>query len=152
MRRILPVILLLGWAFPAQADISGNPTVIAGDILIVNGVRMHLHGIDAPEPNQVCVAKGKDYRCGTVAMTALMDLFAGVPVTCRLREARGAGFTYATCEAAGLDLSSNMVHTGWALADRKATKKYVAVEQRAKKAKRGLWRGKFAMPWDWRGR
>tara|TARA_Y100000588_G_scaffold81892_1_gene86206 strand:- start:973 stop:1143 length:171 start_codon:yes stop_codon:yes gene_type:complete len=56
MRRILSVILLLGWAIPAQADISGNPTVIAGDILIVNGVRMHLHGIDAPEPNQVCVA------------------------------------------------------------------------------------------------
>ena len=56
MSRIFPVILLLGWAIPAQADISGNPTVIAGDILIVNGVRKHLHGIDAPEPNQVCVA------------------------------------------------------------------------------------------------
>jgi len=85
-------------------------------------------------------------------MTALMDLVAGVPVTCRLTDARGAGFTYATCEAGGFDLSSNRVHTGWALADRKATKKYMAVEQRAKKAKRGPWRGEFAMPWDWRGR
>ena len=152
MKRVFSAILLLVWAYPAQADISGKPTLVAGDMLIVNGVRLHLHGIDAPEPNQVCVAKGKNYRCGTVAMTALMDLVAGVPVTCRLRDAQASSFTYAYCEASGFDLSSNMVHTGWALADRKTTNKYVAVEQRAKKAKRGLWRGKFAKPWDWRGR
>lgn len=152
MKKIVLAVLYLVWAFPAQADISGMPTVVAGDIMIVNGVRLHLHGIDAPEPNQVCVAKGKNYRCGTVAMTALMDLVAGTPVICRLHENKTDSFTYAYCEAGGFDLSSNMVHTGWALADRRSTDKYVAVEGRAKKAKRGLWRGKFAKPWDWRGR
>ena len=152
MRTFALAILCLIWALPVRADISGTPTVVAGDIMIINGVRLHLHGIDAPGPNQVCVAKGKNYRCGTVAMTALMDLVAGTPVTCRLRDGKSSAFVYASCEAGGFDLSSNMVHTGWALADRGSTNKYVAVEQRAKKAKRGLWRGKFAMPWDWRGR
>lgn len=152
MKRFTLAILFLAWAVPAQADISGQPTVVAGDILIVKGVRLHLHGIDAPEPNQVCVAKGKNYKCGTVAKTALMDLVAGVPVTCKLMKNDTSTFTYAYCEADGFDLSSNMVHTGWALADRKATNKYIEVESRAKKAKRGLWRGKFAMPWEWRGR
>lgn len=152
MKKVSLAILFLLWAFPVHADISGTPTVVAGDIMIVNGVRLHLHGIDAPEPNQVCVAKGRDYRCGTVAMTALMDLVAGTPVTCRLRDTKASSFTYATCEAGGFDLSSNMVHTGWALADRKTTDKYIAVENRAKKARRGLWRGKFALPWVWRGR
>ena len=152
MKKIIFAFLAVIWSLPAQADISGMPTVVAGDIMIVNGVRLHLHGIDAPEPNQVCVAKGKNYRCGTVAMTALMDLVAGTPVICRLRENKTDSFTYAYCEAGGFDLSSNMVHTGWALADRRSTDKYVAVEGRAKKAKRGLWRGKFAKPWDWRGR
>ncbi len=152
MKKVILAVLLLFWIFPARADISGKPTVIAGDIMIVNGVRLHLHGIDAPEPNQVCVAKGKNYRCGTVAMTALMDLVAGTAVTCRLRENKASTFTYAYCEAGGFDLSSNMVHTGWALADRSSTDKYVPVEERAKKAKRGLWRGKFVPPWEWRGR
>jgi endonuclease YncB( thermonuclease family) len=152
MKKIILAVLFLVWSIPAHADISGMPTVVAGDIMIVNGVRIHLHGIDAPEPNQVCVAKGRNYRCGTVAMTALMDLVAGTTVTCRLHDDSVASFTYATCQAGGFDLSSNMVHTGWALADRKSTHKYIAVEGRAKKAKRGLWRGKFAKPWDWRGR
>jgi len=151
MKKVPLTVLLMFWVFPAHADISGTPTVVAGDIMIVNGVRVHLHGIDAPEPNQVCVAKGRNYRCGTVAMTALMDLVAGTPVTCHLRDGKASSFAYATCEAGGFDLSSNMVHTGWALADRKSTDKYVMVENRAKKAKRGLWRGKFALPWDWRG-
>ncbi len=156
MKKTVLAALFLISSMPAYADISGKPTVVAGDILIVNGIRLHLHGIDAPEPNQVCNAKGKSLRCGTVAMTALMDLVAGTPVNCRLKENKGATHTvaykFAYCEAGGFDLSSNMVHTGWALADRNSTDKYVAVEQRARKAKRGLWRGKFAMPWEWRRR
>ncbi|NKB56995.1 MAG: thermonuclease family protein [Alphaproteobacteria bacterium] len=152
MKKLIAVLFLVSSAFPAAAEIMGNPTVIAGDILMVNGVRMHLHGIDAPELDQVCDAKGKTYRCGAIAKTALMDLVLGASVTCRLKESKDAPFAYAYCEAGGFDLSSNMVHTGWALADRAVTKKYVAVEKRAQKAKRGLWRGKFAKPWEWRDR
>lgn len=154
MKKIVSIAFLLALASPAVADIIGKPTVIAGDIMIVDGVRVHLHGIDAPEPNQVCFAKGKNYSCGLVARTALMDLVAGVSVNCRIEDTAGrvAAYRYAYCEAGGFDLSSNMVHTGWALADRASTDKYVAVEQRAKEAKRGLWRGKFAPPWEWRGR
>ncbi len=131
---------------------TGNPLVIAGDILMVNGVRVHLYGIDAPELDQLCSAKGKRYRCGDIAKLALMDLVAGAAVTCRLKEGRRGRQAFAHCEAGGFDLSSNMVHTGWALADRKITKKYVAVERRAEKAKRGLWRGEFSTPWKWRDR
>ena len=153
MKRALFLVLLAGFISPAQAEIMGMPTVIAGDILMVNGVRMHLHGIDAPELDQVCrLAKGKNYRCGAVARTALMDLVAGISVTCRLKKNEDALYAYAYCEAGGYDLSSNMVHTGWALADRATTKKYIPIELRAQKAKRGLWRGEFSTPWEWRKR
>jgi endonuclease YncB( thermonuclease family) len=152
MKNILILLLPLFAAFPALAEIAGVPTVIAGDILMVNGIRMHLHGIDAPELDQVCDAKGKKYQCGAVAKTALMDLVAGVSVKCSLKENNTALHAFAYCEAGGFDLSSNMVHTGWALADRNSSKKYIAVEQRAQKAMRGLWRGKFAPPWVWRKR
>ncbi len=56
----------------------------------------------------------------------------------------------AVCSADGYDLSRNMVYTGWALADRGVTERYVPVEQEAREAKHGLWRGEFVAPWEWR--
>ena len=43
-----------------------------------------------------------------------------------------------------------MVAAGWALADRDATERYVAIEADARKARRGLWKGEFEPPWEWR--
>ncbi len=43
-----------------------------------------------------------------------------------------------------------MVSEGLALAYRKSSKDYVAAEDAAKTAGRGLWRGKFIAPWEWR--
>jgi endonuclease YncB( thermonuclease family) len=43
-----------------------------------------------------------------------------------------------------------MVHAGWALADRRATDRYVAIEAEARNARRGLWKGTFEPPWEWR--
>ena len=45
-----------------------------------------------------------------------------------------------------------MVHTGWALAIHQLGTGYEATEEKAKQAKRGLWRGTFVTPWDWRRR
>jgi len=43
-----------------------------------------------------------------------------------------------------------MVHTGWALAYRQYSTDYVATEDKARKAQRGMWKGKFVPPWEWR--
>jgi endonuclease YncB( thermonuclease family) len=45
-----------------------------------------------------------------------------------------------------------MMHTGWALADRHLSEKYVKIEDKAREANRGLWRGQFIPPWKWRER
>ncbi len=42
------------------------------------------------------------------------------------------------------------MYEGLALAYRKYSKRYVPEEDEAKAAKRGLWAGEFAAPWDWR--
>jgi hypothetical protein len=39
---------------------------------------------------------------------------------------------------------------GWALAYRRYSMDYVAAEDEARKAKRGMWRGTFVKPWEWR--
>ena len=43
-----------------------------------------------------------------------------------------------------------MVLAGWALAYRQYSTDYVDAEAEARKARRGLWRGTFAKPWEWR--
>ena len=51
----------------------------------------------------------------------------------------------------GHALSEGMAYTGWALAERQVSERYLVYEERAQAAGRGLWRGRFVTPWDWRG-
>ncbi len=50
----------------------------------------------------------------------------------------------------GYQLSEGMTYTGWALALRPVSERYVAFEERARTARRGLWKGLFVAPWEWR--
>jgi endonuclease YncB( thermonuclease family) len=43
-----------------------------------------------------------------------------------------------------------MVESGHALAYRQYSRDYVKQEQGARKGKRGVWKGKFVKPWEWR--
>ena len=149
MLRILALVTAVVLAVPAAADdeISGVPRVIDGETLEIGGTRFRLAGIDAPDPRQTCFVRKREYKCGRVAATALMDLVAGVTVRCRPeRDEPGV----ARCRAGGYDLSEGMVHTGWALAMPRDHKRFAAIERRAANARRGLWQGEFVMPWDWK--
>ena len=130
----------------AGAELRGTPRVLAGDLIELQGRRLRLDGIDAPEPGQRCALEARLYDCGEVARTALLDLTAGTEVRCRPLGPGPAGSTMARCTAAGYDLSEGMVYTGWALA---AAERYSAVQEQAQRAKHGLWRGRFVAPWDW---
>lgn len=130
--------------------VTGAPTVIDGETLEVAGRRFRLFGIDAPDLRQTCVIRGRAYNCGRVSRTALMDLVAGVKVTCRPRKSAPGHDTLAICRAGGYDLSAGMVHTGWAMAFPRIGTDYARIERKAAKAKRGLWRGAFVAPWDWK--
>ena len=54
------------------------------------------------------------------------------------------------CYLADMDLNGWLVRQGHALAYRDFSKRYVAAEDEAWKAKRGLWQGQFIKPWQWR--
>ncbi|MDJ0936282.1 MAG: thermonuclease family protein [Kiloniellales bacterium] len=154
-RWICPLLLLAlslgpalaGEATPELETVTGRPEVLAGDLIEIEGRRFRLYAIDAPEPGQRCLLR-KLYDCGAVSRSALLDLTAGIPVTCELLPAEGP--EVARCVAAGYDLSEGMVYTGWALADRAVSEHYIAFEQEARTRNHGLWRGRFVAPWDWR--
>jgi endonuclease YncB( thermonuclease family) len=131
-------------------EVSGPATIIAGDVLEVEGQRIRLAGIDAPEPNQVCRLPHRDYDCGHIAATALMDLTAGATVRCVLHGKADDHAVLGSCSADGYDLSEGMAYTGWALALPGEGGRYRSVEEGARTAGRGLWRGEFVKPWEWR--
>jgi endonuclease YncB( thermonuclease family) len=153
-RRLYPVpalALLAALSGPtALAEVAGPPRVIDGDTLEVQGTAIRLYGIDAPELGQTCRIGTRSYDCGRIARAALLDLTAGADVTCKLAPAGAGDIRIGRCTAEGHDLSEGMTYTGWALASRQASERYVVFEERARAAGRGLWKGRFVAPWNWR--
>ena len=153
--RYLTLLAMLasGLLTALSAAACDGARAISGDTLELAGKRYCLVGIDAPEPGQRCaLANGKRYDCGRIATTALIDLLAGASVRCRPTGDERAQCRVARCTADGFDLSGNMVHTGWALAEPVDGNTYRPRQESARNQRRGLWRGAFETPWDWRGR
>ena len=134
----------------AQAQLSGRASVTDGDSLRLAGRQVRLHGIDAPESRQTCVANGKRWRCGAAATRALSRRIAGRSVTCQQKDRDRYGRVVAVCGVGGRDINRWMVRQGWALAYRRYSRVYVGEEKAARAARRGLWRGQFVPPWKWR--
>ena len=84
-------------AAPSGATASGPARVIDGDTLDVRGTRIRLHGIDAPESAQTCLAGGQRWRCGRSATQALVKRIAGRPVACTERDRDRYGRVVAVC-------------------------------------------------------
>lgn len=151
LRRPLAALAILFLPTAAAADMSGKASVIDGDTIEINGARIHLHGIDAPEMEQLCRARrSRSYKCGAVARKALSDLLTGRTVKCKGDARDENGQLIAKCFIEWLDIGAQMVLIGRALADRKQGNDYVRVENAARSMREGMWRGKFIPPWDWR--
>ena len=144
------MLLALVVSSPAYARIVGPATVTDGDSIRVSGSRIRLFGIDAPESKQTCVASGQRWRCGRSATSALRKVIAGRPVVCTERDRDRYGRIVAVCRAGGEDINAWMVAQGMAVAYTKYSRAYVGQQRSAKAARRGLWRGDFVAPWDWR--
>ncbi len=144
------VLLVAALAPAAHADVAGRASVIDGDTIEVHGQRIRLHGIDAPESAQLCLTEDKRWRCGQQAALALDDKIAGRPVACAEKDRDRYGRIVAVCRAGGQDLNAWLVAEGWALAYRRYSTDYVDEEGTARAARKGVWRGPFVPPWDWR--
>src|SRR3990172_2833980 len=107
--------------------------------------------MDAPALDQTCARSDREIPCGENARTALRDLLAGVEIVCLPVAEIVQGEAVAVCFADGVDLGRDMVQSGWALVDRRRSTACVAVEDAARATARGLWRGEFVPPWEWRG-
>lgn len=149
IRFLLAALLLLPLPALAQQTVSGPARAIDGDTLEVQGQRIRLLGIDAPESGQACRdAQGTPYPCGERARMAMAQMIAGQQVSCTVERADRYGRGLAVCRAGGLDLNAEMVRRGAAVAY--IDRRYQAQEQEARQARRGIWAGAFERPEDWR--
>ena len=127
MRWISTLVLLLV-ATSALADITGPARVIDGDTIDIEGQRIRLQGIDAPETFQTCIADDVAWHCGRHATAALVEFIDGSPVSCEGEDTDRYGRTIAVCYVRGADIEAWLVRNGWAIAYRKYSLDYVDEE------------------------
>ena len=130
--------------------LSGVPRVIDGDTIQIGKTRIRLHGIDAPEAKQECTVDNKEWRCGKEATSALKDAIGDKKVNCSRKDTDRYGRVVAVCRVGDLDLNALMVRQGWAMAYRQYSMDYVRDENLAERGERGMWRGDFVAPSEWR--
>jgi endonuclease YncB( thermonuclease family) len=145
---ILLLVIVTRFDRVETRTLGGQAVVNDGDSLTINGARIRLRGIDAPEFSQTCMRNGQTYPCGREARQALQrSLVLGV-LSCEGWERDKFGRLLAVCRAGSVDLNRRQVELGWAI----SYGDYFAAENEARAAKRGLWAGSFEQPRAWRDR
>lgn len=145
---ILLMLIVVSLRLDRMAEItrSGTAVVNDGDSITLDGERVRLKGIDAPELAQTCGRSGGTYFCGREARDSLRTLTNGGGVSCTGDERDRYGRLLATCRAGGRNLNQAQVEAGWAV----AYGGYVTEEAKARARGAGLWAGTFEKPRDWR--
>lgn len=125
----------------------GSFKTLDGDTLLINGQKLRLIGIDAPEYSQKCKNSKGSWRCGRAATHKLRKI---VKHSDDLRCVGDRIDKYArplvTCFDGSFDVNAIMVRDGLAV----AYGAYHAEEREARAKKLGIWQGKFLRPQNWR--
>jgi endonuclease YncB( thermonuclease family) len=145
--------LIVICTIPAPA---GTAVIHDGDTIQVGDVTFRLDGIDAPEFDQTCIDDHADpWSCGLDARDQLTKLIGGRTVHCddlgvdKIFKRRHLGLC--TIEGEATSLNQQLVRQGLALsADGSGKNQFSEDAKAARDAKRGLWKGCFAAPQDFR--
>lgn len=131
----------------AAPPLTGRAQVTDGDTLRLQGQRVRLIGLDAPELDQTCVdAAGREWSCGSKAKGFLADLIKNIDLSCQRTGRDFYRRVLARCTADGQDIGAMIVAAGWAQGDFG----YSSQEGEARAGQRGIWSGNFVSPAEWR--
>lgn len=136
-----------------QLQLAKPVVVLDGDTLKAAETKYRIYGIDAPEFSQTCSEpNGRPWNCGRAARARLRALIAHNHVRCVSRARDRFARIVANCSVDGVpDLGEALVREGLAINFGGFTEgPYADAEMEARSAKRGMWRGAFERPADWR--
>ena len=149
---LLAPALVLIFAMTSQASAATATVKDAGTLQLAGNV-FRLDGIEAPAVDQMCIDEHADsWACGVEAREQLTKLIGSKQVRCGdlgpdpSTKKRRLGLCIVEGET--LSLGQLLVQKGFALADPKG--KFKADEMAARDERRGLWKGCFAAPADFR--
>jgi endonuclease YncB( thermonuclease family) len=134
---------------------SGGIRVADGDSFQIDGRKLRLNGIDAPEYKQACKGtNGQPWECGKAARASLEMLLRSPGLRCEVEAQDRYGRSIATCAATNIaDIAAAQVNAGMAVShEYYGVRSYGDEEDAARSAKRGVWAGQFEAPSDWRSR
>ena len=140
-----------------ELSLADEVIVHDGHSLTLGNARYRLHGIDAPEIDQVCLDEnGGVWACGVRAREKLKEFIGERQVECddngpdpNLPRKRRMG----ECRVRGEQVTLNqwLVRQGWAVNFEPYAKgRYESDQEQARVSLTGLWKGCFAAPQDFR--
>ena len=144
------LILICFSAVSSGKTIFGKAKVIDGDTIHIYKNKIRLHAIDAPETNQTCNKNNKVWNCGIESTKFLKKLIGKNNIECITTGKDQYNRFIGVCFKNNLDLNSEMVINGWAIAYRYYSKDYIKEEEEAKQQKKGIWSGEFEEPYLFR--
>lgn len=127
-------------------EISGFAHISDGDSIRINGERIRLLGIDAPELAQFCTKDSEKFPCGELSKQHLSKMIDGRKVSCKFVERDKYKRILGQCMVENIDISRQMVEDGWAV----SYSSYPKEERYAKSKKLGMWIWQVQRPNQWR--
>ena len=100
--------------------ISGIPIILDGDTIKINGIKIRLHGIDAPEKFQIC----NSIDMGLESINHLKKIIFNHTVKCFYTNKDQYNRILATCHIYDININKQMVRHGYAFAYKYFSRKY----------------------------
>jgi endonuclease YncB( thermonuclease family) len=153
MRWFILILLI----FAASQSFAASPIVRDGGTIEFTDATYRLDGIDAPAFDQLCIDDHADsWTCGVEARDQLASLIGGRAVHCEDlgtdATTRNRHIGVCTVEGETQSLNQLLVRQGFALNfEPSARGRFKEDEAGAKGNRRGLWKGCFAAPQEFRG-
>ena len=120
--------------------------VVDGDSLLKGAEKLRLEGIDAPEWLQTCQSDEGQWNCGRQSAKFLKKLIHKPSAQCRGNGVDKYERLLVRCKSDTIDINSEMVLNGWAL----SFGDYHGEEASARRNNKGVWKGEFVRPREWR--
>ena len=159
---LLAIMIAAAWFYGVWSD-ERKPVPIAGqklyavdgDSFVVGTRKLRLDGIDAPELKQNCTdSQNVAWPCGRAARAALEQLLLEPGFSCVAEAQDRYARSVATCRSTSTpDIAAAQVSNGMAVTHEfNGMRDYGNEEDVARDQKRGIWRGAFDQPADWRAK
>ena len=132
--------------------ISDNVRIIDGDTIVLDGERIRLQGIDAPELKQTCKNKESKriWECGKEATEHLKMLMVGKKINCSDEGKDKYRRQLSYCFNEDININQKMVEDGYAVAYTVYDKSFYIDSIIARLKNKGIWSSDFKEPSKWR--